>query len=179
MTRGRSGGSTPALVRLREAGVAFTEHPYRHDPRVESYGLEAAEALGLDPSSVFKTLVAHGRDAAGRPEPVVAVIPVTCQLDLKALAGAIGRTRARLADPATAQRLTGYPVGGISPFGQRTRSLTVLDRSATGLPTMYVSGGRRGLDVGIAPDDLIRLTGALVADVSTPRRRTPSPPARR
>jgi Cys-tRNA(Pro)/Cys-tRNA(Cys) deacylase len=156
--RGTAG--TPALRALLQAGVPFTEHPYDHDPSHPSFGLEAAQALGVDPRTVFKTLLA---DVDGRL--VVAVLPVTASLSLKALAAAVGGKRARLADPSVAERTTGYVVGGISPLGQRTVLPTVVDDSAEELATMYVSGGRRGLDVGLAPADLVRLTSAVTAPV--------------
>jgi Cys-tRNA(Pro)/Cys-tRNA(Cys) deacylase len=156
--RGTAG--TPALRALLQAGVPFTEHPYDHDPSHPSFGLEAAQALGVDPGTVFKTLLA---DVDGRL--VVAVLPVTASLSLKALAAAVGGKRARLADPSVAERTTGYVVGGISPLGQRTVLPTVVDDSAEELATMYVSGGRRGLDVGLAPADLVRLTSAVTAPV--------------
>ena len=158
----RSPAGTPALVALQREGVAHTVHAYDHDPGAESYGMEAAEALGLDPATVFKTLLA---DVDGAP--VVAIVPVTGMLDLKALASARGAKRARMLDPSIAERLTGYVVGGISPLGQRTASPTVLDASAMGQPVVYVSGGRRGLDIGIAPEDLVRVTAAQVAPIST------------
>ena len=154
-------GSTPAVRALVAAGIAFTEHPYAHDPAHPSYGLEAAEALGLDPASVFKTLLASVDDRL-----VVAVVPVTGSLDLKALAGAVGGKRAAMADPAQAERATGYVLGGISPLGQKRRLTTVVDASASALPVVYVSGGRRGLDVGLAPAELVRLTQATVAPVA-------------
>jgi Cys-tRNA(Pro)/Cys-tRNA(Cys) deacylase len=158
-------GSTPAVRVLAAAGVPFTEHPYSHDPAHPSYGLEAAQALGLDPATVFKTLLAMVDDRL-----VVAVVPVTSSLDLKALAAAAGGKRATMADPAHAERATGYVRGGISPLGQKRRLPTVLDASAAELPVVYVSGGRRGLDVGLAPADLVRLTGATVAPVAAAAR---------
>lgn len=157
--------STPAVRALQQAGVSFTEHPYDHDPDHPSFGLEAAEALGLDPASVFKTLMTSVDGTL-----TVAVLPVTSSLNLKALASACGGKRAGLATPADAERATGYVVGGISPLGQRARHRTVVDLSATDLPVMYVSGGRRGFDLGLAPADLIRLTGAVVADVRAQAR---------
>ena len=160
MARSRSVGSTPATVALERAAVIFTRHAYEHDPAATSYGLEAAERLGLDPAAVLKTLLA---DVDGRL--VVAVVPVSGQLDLKALAAAVGGKRASMADPARAERTTGYVVGGISPLGQRSRLPTVVDRAATDLPTVYVSGGKRGLDLGLEPTDLVRLLDAVVADV--------------
>ena len=154
-------GGTPATVALDRAGTPYTLHPYEHDPAAASYGLEAAELLGLDPGSVFKTLLVQ---VDGRL--VVGIVPVTHQLDLKALAGAVGGKRAAMAEPAVAERTTGYVVGGISPLGQKKRLPTVVDESALGLPTIYVSGGRRGLDLGLAPAVLVSLTGASVAAIA-------------
>ncbi len=159
MARGRSVG-TPATVALEKAGVTFTVHAYDHDPRSASYGLEAADALGLDPDAVFKTLLA---EVDG--ELVVAVVPVSGQLDLKALASAVGGKRAAMADPAVAERTTGYVVGGISPIGQRRRLRTVVDESASARPAVYVSGGRRGVDLGLDPADLVRALDAQVARI--------------
>ena len=159
MARRRSVG-TPATVALERAGVTFTVHAYDHDPRSTSYGLEAADALGLDPDRVFKTLLA---DVDG--ELVVAVVPVSGQLDLKALAAALGGKRAAMADPAVAERTTGYVVGGISPIGQRKRLRTVVDETAVTRPAVYVSGGRRGVDLGLDPTDLVRVLDAHVARI--------------
>ena len=131
-------GGTPATVALTAAGVAFTVHSYDHDPSHPSYGEEAAEAMGVSPERVFKTLVADVDGAL-----TVAVVPVAGQLDLKALAAAAGGKRAAMADPALAERTTGYVRGGISPLGQRKRLPTVLDESATGHDTICVSAGRR------------------------------------
>ncbi|MEL7974272.1 Cys-tRNA(Pro) deacylase [Isoptericola sp. F-RaC21] len=153
---------TPAIVALDRAGIAYGLHTYEHDPASElSYGMEAAEALGADPAQVFKTLLA---DVDGRL--VVGIVPVDGSLDLKALARAVGGKRAAMADPAAAQRATGYVVGGISPVGQKQRHATVLDASATGFDVVYVSGGRRGLDVSLAPDDLLRLTGGTTGPIA-------------
>ena len=161
MPKKRTAGGTPASVALTRAGVPFTLHEYDHDPRAASYGLEAAEALGLDPAVVFKTLMASvdGRLAVG-------IVPVTGQLDLKALARALGASRAALADVTAAERATGYVAGGISPVGQKRSHPTVLDESALAFDTVYVSAGRRGLDLGIAPADLVRATDATVAAIS-------------
>ena len=159
MARRRTVG-TPATVALEKAGVTFTVHAYDHDPRSASYGLEAADALGLDPDAVFKTLLA---EVDG--ELVVAVVPVSGQLDLKALASAVGGKRAAMADPAVAERTTGYVVGGISPIGQRRRLRTVVDESASAQPAVYVSGGRRGVDLGLDPADLVRVLDAQVARI--------------
>lgn len=158
-------GGTPATVELRDAGVPFTEHEYRHDPRASSFGLEAAQQLGLDPSVVFKTLLLAA-DGLASPGLGVVVLPVDQQVDLKAAAAALRGKRAALADQAVAQRTTGYVVGGISPFGQKRRLPTVLDTAAQGHETIYVSGGRRGFDIGVAPADLVRLLDATVAPIA-------------
>ncbi|SDS25838.1 Cys-tRNA(Pro)/Cys-tRNA(Cys) deacylase [Nocardioides scoriae] len=160
MARRRAPGGTPATLALERAGVEFSAHAYDHDPAAASYGLEAATALGLDPVTVLKTLLC---EADGRL--VVAVVPVAGQLDLKALAAAVGAKRAVMADPAAAERATGYVVGGISPLGQRRRLPTVVDASALDHDHVYVSGGRRGLDLGLAPADLVAQCGAVVAAV--------------
>ncbi|MFF7362852.1 Cys-tRNA(Pro) deacylase [Streptomyces sp. NPDC008125] len=153
-------GGTPATVALTAAGADFTVHAYEHDPAAPSYGEEAAEALGVSPDRVFKTLVA---DVDG--ELTVAVVPVAGSLDLKALASAVGGKRAAMADPAAAERTTGYVRGGISPLGQRKRLRTVVDASAGSHPTICVSAGRRGLEVELAAADLARLTGAVFAPI--------------
>jgi Cys-tRNA(Pro)/Cys-tRNA(Cys) deacylase len=152
---------TPATVALRAAGIPFTEHAYTHDPATTNFGLEAASALGLDPDRVFKTLLA---DVDGRL--VVGIVPVTGKLDLKHLAAAVGGKRAAMADPAVAERRTGYVVGGISPVGQKTAHPTVVDETAELWDTVFVSGGRRGLDIELAPADLVRITAAVVADIA-------------
>ncbi len=159
----RTAGGTPATVALERAGVSFSQHAYSHDPAASSYGLEAAQQLGLDPAAVFKTLVA---EVDG--QLVVAIVPVAGQLDLKALASAVGGKRARMADPSVAERSTGYVVGGISPLGQRKRLPTVVDDSARSLETVYVSGGKRGLDLGLSPVDLVAQLDAIVAQVGRP-----------
>jgi Cys-tRNA(Pro)/Cys-tRNA(Cys) deacylase len=161
----RSAGGTPATVALDRAGVAYTLHPYAHDPKNSHFGEEAAAALGVDRDRVFKTLVA---DAGG--ELVVAVVPVARQLDLKALAAAVGAKRATLADPAVATRTTGYVVGGISPLGQKTRLRILLDASAEQFGTVFVSAGKRGLQVELAPADLLGLTGGTLAALRLPDR---------
>ncbi|MCK7622087.1 Cys-tRNA(Pro) deacylase [Streptomyces sp. RS10V-4] len=158
---GRQSGGTPATVALTAAGVPFTVHAYAHDPAAPSYGEEAAEALGLSPDQVFKTLLA---DVDGTL--TVAVVPVSGSLDLKALATAVGGKRAAMADPAAAERSTGYVLGGISPLGQRKRLRTVVDASAEGRPTVCVSAGRRGLEVELSPADLAALTGARFAPIA-------------
>ncbi|MDI5963611.1 Cys-tRNA(Pro) deacylase [Streptomyces sp. SL13] len=153
-------GGTPATVALTAAGVPFTTHSYEHDPAAASYGEEASRALGVPAGRVFKTLVA---DVDGTP--TVAVVPVAGSLDLKALAGAAGGKRAAMADPAAAERTTGYVLGGISPLGQRKRLRTVVDASALDHETVFVSAGRRGLEAELAPADLVRLTGAVTAPI--------------
>jgi Cys-tRNA(Pro)/Cys-tRNA(Cys) deacylase len=156
---------TPATVLLAAQKVTHTVRSYDHDPRALerglSYGLEAAAALGMDPRQVFKTLVADVDGAL-----TVAVVPVDAQLDLKALASASGGKKASMADPVAAERATGYVVGGISPLGQRKKLATVIDASALDCPTVLVSAGRRGVDVELAPADLIRLTAARTAPIA-------------
>ena len=153
---------TPAVVALQAAGVPFTVHEYEHDPAVRKVGLEAATVLGLDPDQVFKTLL-----VTADGEPAVAIVPVSCQLALKAVGAALGRKRVEMCDPAMAQRVTGYVVGGISPFGQRKQLPTVIDETAELYDTIYVSGGRRGLDVGVAPRALIATLQAKVWAIVT------------
>ncbi|MFJ8080567.1 Cys-tRNA(Pro) deacylase [Streptomyces sp. NPDC096205] len=153
-------GGTPATVALTAAGVDYTVHSYDHDPSHPSYGEEAAEAMGVSPDRVFKTLVA---DVDGTL--TVAVVPVAGSLDLKALASAVGGKKAAMADPVLAERTTGYVRGGISPLGQRKKLPTVLDASASAHATICVSAGRRGLEVELAPGDLASLTGAVLAPV--------------
>lgn len=156
----RKGGGTPALTELSRRGVDFVTHTYRHDPAADSYGREAAEALGVDPARVFKTLLAT---VDGRQ--VVAMVPVLDTLDLKALARALDARKATMTPPDQAERVTGYVVGGISPVGQRRRHRAVLDESATGYETVLVSGGKRGLDIELAPDALVSVTGATLAAI--------------
>jgi Cys-tRNA(Pro)/Cys-tRNA(Cys) deacylase len=144
---------TPATVALLRAGIEFTAHSYVHDENVSDYGHEAAAALGVEPERVFKTLVADAEGAL-----LVAIVPVSGQLNLKALAAAAGVKRAGLAHPAIAERKTGYVLGGISPIGQKTAITTVLDDTAQLFTTVYVSGGRRGFDVELAPADLLAIT---------------------
>jgi Cys-tRNA(Pro)/Cys-tRNA(Cys) deacylase len=154
-----AGKGTPAIVAAERAGITFAVHEYAHDPKAASYGLEAAEKLGLDAERVFKTLVA---DVDGTL--TVAVVPVAAQLDLKALG-----KRASMADTKLAERTTGYVAGGISPLGQRKRLPTVLDESALAFETIHVSAGRRGLEIELAPVDLLRLTGGRIAVIAAPR----------
>jgi Cys-tRNA(Pro)/Cys-tRNA(Cys) deacylase len=163
MARRAPSGSagTPATTALTAAGVDFTQHAYEHDPTVPSFGLEAAQALGLPAEQVFKTLLVDTGDGLA-----VGVVPVTGSLDLKALAGALGVKKVTMADPAAAERSSGMVVGGISPVGQKRALPTVVDESVELFETVYVSGGRRGLDVGLTPADLLRLTRAQVADIA-------------
>jgi Cys-tRNA(Pro)/Cys-tRNA(Cys) deacylase len=159
---------TPATALLTKAKISFTLHPYDHDPRAQAYGEEAAEALGVDPAQIFKTLIAtvEGKLAC-------AVVPVAARLDLKRFAAAVGGKRAELADPAAAARATGYVVGGISPLGQRSRLATVVDASAERFETVYVSAGKRGLQVQLAPADLVRAAGASFAPIAAGQPESP------
>ena len=152
---------TPAIDLLKKNRAEHRVHSYQHDPKSASYGLEAAEKLGLDPARVFKTLLA----STERNELVVAVVPVAGTLDLKALAQAAGAKKMEMADPAAAQRATGYLVGGISPLGQKKRLRTFIDVSARAHPTVYVSAGRRGLEVELAAEVLVEHTAASFADI--------------
>lgn len=156
----RSDGGTPATVALTRAGVPFTVHTYQHDPTADSFGLEAAQRLGLDPARVFKTLF-----AAVDGGLVVGIVPVSTRLDLKAVASAVGGKRAAMADPAAAERSSGYVLGGISPVGHKRSHPTVLDESARRHATVYVSGGKRGMEVEITPADLLRVTEATTAPI--------------
>jgi Cys-tRNA(Pro)/Cys-tRNA(Cys) deacylase len=155
-------GGTPATALLTRLGVPFELHPYDVPADAPNYGAEVAAALGAPAGRVFKTLVAEvdGRLAVG-------VVPVSGSLDLKALAAALGGKRAGMAEPAAAERATGYVTGGISPFGQRTRLPVVVDGSLTGWPTVFVSAGRRGLQLEVAPADLMRAVDARVARIAT------------
>ena len=160
MSRKDSAG-TPATVALTRAGVPFTTHAYDHDPSARSFGLEAAEVLGLPPDQVFKTLLVDtGQELA------VGIVPVNCTLDLKAIAHALGVKKAEMADPRAAGRSSGYVVGGISPIGQKRPLRTVLDETAVLHDRVYVSGGRRGFDIGLSPTDLLTITQAVLADVA-------------
>ena len=156
----RSPGGTPATVALTKAGIDFTLHSYEHHDDATGFGDEAAEALGVPKTRIFKTLVA---DVGG--ELVVAVVPVAQRLDLKALASAVGTKKAAMADPAAAARSSGYVVGGISAIGQRTPLRTVIDQSATDFETIMVSAGKRGLQVELKPADLARVTGGKFAPI--------------
>ncbi len=159
----RTPRATPATAALDAAGIPFTVRTYVHDPRAESYGTEAAAALGIAAPRVFKTLMV---DVDGTL--TVAVVPVSGTLNLKALAAARGGKKAVLASGDVAERRTGYVLGGISPLGQRQQSPVVVDASALQFDTVLVSGGRRGLEIELAPGDLIRVTGAVVARIALP-----------
>lgn len=156
-----AGRGTAATIALERARIPFTLHEYTRDPRHGSYGLEASEALGIPPERMFKTLVAAVDGAL-----VVGVVPVHRQLDLKALAAAVGGKKAAMAGVAAAERATGYVAGGISPVGQKRRLPVVIDSSALALGTMFCSAGRRGLEIEIAPADLIRAVRAKVAAIA-------------
>ena len=158
-------GATPAMVMLERSGIEFAVHAFDHDlvdAEELGYGRAAAYALGVDESRVFKTLLAQSEKSA-----VVAIVPVSSQLSLKALAQVLGVKRCEMVPANDAQRITGYVVGGISPFGQKKKLLTVVDESAIDLPTMFVSGGRRGLDIEVAPTELIRVLDALSGAIAT------------
>jgi Cys-tRNA(Pro)/Cys-tRNA(Cys) deacylase len=152
---------TPAIRELEAAAVPFSVHEYERGDSLREFGREAAEKLGLDPDQVFKTLLvtADGQQA-------VAIVPVSGKVGLKAVGRALGAKHVEMCDPAVAERITGYVRGGISPFGQKRRLRTVIDEIAMVFDTIYVSGGRRGLDIGIAPDVLVAHLDAIVADIA-------------
>jgi Cys-tRNA(Pro)/Cys-tRNA(Cys) deacylase len=154
--------ATPATALLTRQKVSFTLHPYEHDPRNPNFGEEAAAAIGVAPQRIFKTLIANidGKLVCG-------VVPVAGRLDLKALAAAVGAKKAEMAEPAAAERATGYVLGGISPLGQRSRLRVVVDESASSFDTVYVSAGKRGLQVELAPEDLVRAAGAVLAPIAS------------
>jgi Cys-tRNA(Pro)/Cys-tRNA(Cys) deacylase len=158
-----AGRGTPATALLTRLGVAHRVHVYDHDPQRGAYGREASDALGVAPERVFKTLVAEVDGAL-----TVGVVPVAGQLDLKALAATAGGRKAVMAEVAAAERATGYVAGGISPLGQRRRLPVVIDSSALGFGTVFCSGGRRGLEIELAPADLVRAAGAVVAAIARP-----------
>ena len=158
-----AGRGTAATDLLTRQGIPYTVHTYDHDPRSGSYGAEAAQALSVPLGRVFKTLMA---DVDGTL--TVGVVPVAAQLDLKALAAAVGGKKAAMADPAAAERATGYVTGGISPLGQRRRLRVVIDATALEFPTVYCSGGRRGLEIELAAGDLVRAANATVAPIARP-----------
>ena len=156
----RRGSATPATKALGTAGIPYALHPYPHDPESSAYGAEAAEKLGVDPKRVFKTLVAEVDS-----DLVVAVVPVSGKLDLKALAAAVGGKRAAMVDPVRAERATGYRIGGISPLGQKRQLPTVIDESCLRFPSVLVSAGRRGLDLEVMPQRLIDILNARLAPI--------------
>jgi Cys-tRNA(Pro)/Cys-tRNA(Cys) deacylase len=160
MAKNRQASGTPATAVLAKAAVEFTVHTYDHDPSAASYGKEAADAMGVEPERVFKTLVAEVDGAL-----TVAVVPVAGTLDLKALAAAVGGKKAVMADPAAVTRTTGYVLGGVSPLGQRKQLPTVVDETALLFDTVFCSAGKRGMEIELAPAELIRLTGAVTADI--------------
>lgn len=162
MARRKPSGGTPATDALAAAGIAFESVEYTHHVDATDFGAEAARETGIEASTIFKTLVV----TTGPRQLAVGVVPVAGRLDLKALASALGAKKAELADPRAAERSSGYVLGGLSPIGQRTSLPTVIDSSAQGLATMYVSGGKRGLQVGLAPDDLARVIGATFAPIA-------------
>lgn len=161
MAKKHASSGTPATVALDRAGVAYKVRAYHHDPAAPSFGLEAAEALGVDPARVLKTLLVDTGSGLA-----VGIVPVDRQLDLKALAHALGVKRVTMADPAAAERSSGYVVGGISPVGQKRALPTVLDESAVEQGTVLVSGGRRGFDLELAPADLVAVTRAITAPIA-------------
>ncbi|MET7805882.1 Cys-tRNA(Pro) deacylase [Micromonospora chersina] len=156
-----AGQGTPATALLTRRKIAHSTHPYDVSPDAPNYGALVAAALGVPPARVFKSLVTEVDGGL-----TVAVVPVTGELDLKALAAAVGGKRAAMADRTVAERATGYVRGGISPLGQRKRLPTVVDASALEHPTVYVSAGRRGLQLQLAPTDLVALTGAVTAPIA-------------
>ena len=159
--RREASAGTPATTALTRLGLDFAVHPYDHDPAAASYGLEAAAALSVPPGQVFKTLLVDGDRGLA-----VGVVPVDRQLDLKAVAAALGLKKVAMATPADAERSSGMVVGGISPVGQKRTLPTVIDESVTAFDRVYVSGGRRGLDISLAPADLVAATTAQVAKIA-------------
>lgn len=162
MARRKRAGGTPATDALTAAGLTFEAVEYTHHDDATDFGAEAARETGIDASVIFKTLVV----TTGPRQLAVGVVPVAGRLDLKAIAAALGAKKAELADPRDAERSTGYVLGGLSPLGQRTPLPTVIDASAQGLAMMYVSGGKRGLQLGLAPADLAAATSATFAPIA-------------
>ncbi len=155
---------TPAIVMAKKAGIEYSIHTYTHDPEAQSYGLEAAEALGLEPGQVFKTLLVSLSGA--KASLAVAIVPVGNQLDLKAMAKASGAKKVVMAEPQIAERITGYVVGGISPLGQKKQLPVVIDTSAMSCESVYVSAGKRGLEIQLGPEDLVNLCKAKVGSIA-------------
>lgn len=164
--------TTPATTALTRRKITFRIHTYTHDPSIVRYGAEAvtavAEPLGYAPDRVFKTLVVDTAAAGAPARPAIAVVPVTTSLSMKAVAAALGVRRASLADRTVAEHTTGYVLGGISPVGSRRKLTTVIDSSALTHPTILVSGGRRGLEIEVAPADLVAAADATTADIAAP-----------
>ncbi|MBD3640128.1 MAG: Cys-tRNA(Pro) deacylase [Marinobacter sp.] len=152
---------TPGINVAKKARVPYRIHEYDHDPNSESYGTEAAEKTGVDPARVFKTLVA----SVDNRELVVGVLPVTAMFSMKLIAKAVGGKKATMADKQEVQRATGYVLGGVSPLGQKRRLKTFIDQSARNFDTIYVSAGRRGLEIELAPEDLAQLTAGQFTDL--------------
>lgn len=159
-------GGTPAIVQLESAGVDFRVHEFGHEGALRGFGLAAAHALGVQPDRVFKTLLADVTESGGVVTHVVGIVPVAAQLSLRELAAAVGAKRAEMCDPRVAERITGYVVGGISPFGQKRALPTVIDETCVLHDTVFVSGGKRGIDIEIAPDALVAVLAATVADIA-------------
>ena len=153
---------TPAINILKKKKIPFTTHQYEHDPSAESYGLEAAEKLEVDPDRVFKTLVVQ----LDSSELAVAIIPVARMLNMKLFAKAVGSKKAAMADQTAVERTTGYVLGGVSPLGQKKQLRTIIDGTARDFGTIFVSGGKRGLDIELAPADLLQLLRAEFAGIS-------------
>jgi Cys-tRNA(Pro)/Cys-tRNA(Cys) deacylase len=152
---------TPGINAARKAKIAHKVHEYVHDPASESYGLEAAEKLSVPEARVFKTLVV----SLDSRELAVGVIPVSSMLSMKRMAKAAGAKKASMADRADVERSTGYVLGGVSPLGQKKRLKTIIDSSASQHPTIYVSAGRRGLEIELSPADLVRLVNGVLAEI--------------
>jgi Cys-tRNA(Pro)/Cys-tRNA(Cys) deacylase len=159
-------GGTPAIIELDAAGVQFTVHEFHHEPGERNYGQVAAEALGVEPDRVFKTLVVNLTTDRG-VEQVVGIVPVSGQLSLREIAVALGGKRAEMCPVDVAQRITGYVVGGISPFGQKKRLRTAIDETCILWDTIFVSGGKRGLDLELSPDALVSVLAATLAPLSS------------
>lgn len=151
---------------MESQGIEFGLHEYDRGDELRDFGREAAEALGLAYDQVFKTLLVDTEGADAQRDPVVVVVPVSCKVSMKLVASAVGAKKASMCEPDVAERITGYVVGGISPIGQRKRLRTVLDESVELFDTIYVSGGRRGLDISLAPTDLVELLDAVVAPIT-------------
>ena len=165
MGKKKKSAATPAIRQLEDANIPFTMHEYVHEAGDEGYGLEAAKKLGYDEAQVFKTLMADTGD-----ERVIGVVPVNGHMSLKELAHAVGAKKAEMADPKVAMRESGYVVGGISPLGQKTHHKTVLDESALNFDEILVSGGKRGLSLGVNPHDLLAVLNATTAPIATQKK---------